>query len=93
MRRSHSIQQAFTELKQHQLPRGAVAYDELHTSAVHALVWLSQYRHLEPATSVTERRIFEREVSTLEELRDELLRWSSPSGPGASRSGASSTSA
>lgn len=92
MRRAHSIQQAFNELKEHQLPPGAVAYAELHTASVVALVWLGQLAHLEPTRSTTERRIFEREVSTLEELRDELLRWSRPE-EAARVTSASSTSA
>lgn len=87
MRRAASIQQAFSELKEHQLPRGAIAYDELHTASIHALVWLAQYRHLDPPGSVTERRVFEREVSTLEELRDELLHCATPEGAETSASG------
>lgn len=86
MRRSTSIRTAFDELKQHQLPRGAVAFDELHTAAIHALVWMQQYRHLEPTISVTERRIIDRETTVLEDLRDELLHWATPEGAATSAS-------
>lgn len=87
MRRSASIRTAFDELKAHQLPRGAVAFDELHTSVIHALVWAQQYAHLSPPTSVTERRIIDREVTVLEDLRDELLHWATPEGAATSVSG------
>lgn len=80
MRRSASIRAAFDELKAHHLPKGAVAYDELHTSVIHGLVWMREYAHLAPPTSVTERRIIDREVTVLEDLRDELLHWATPEG-------------
>lgn len=87
MRRARSIQSAFDELKAHHLPKGAVAFDELHTSTIHALLWVQQYRHFEPTTSVTERRIIERELTMLEDLRDELLAWATPEGSATSASG------
>lgn len=87
MRRSTSIRTAFDELKAHHLPKGAVAYDELRTAAVLASLWLTQFRHLEPPTSTTERRIIDRELTVLEDLRDELLHWATPEGAEGSPSG------
>jgi hypothetical protein len=86
MRRSASIRTAFDELKAHHLPRGALAYDELRTAAILASLWLTQFRHFEPTTSVTERRIDERELARLEDLRDELLHWATPEGASTSAS-------
>jgi hypothetical protein len=86
MRRSASIRAAFDELKAHHLPKGAVAFDELHTAVIHALVWMQQYTHLEPPTSTTQRRIIDRELTVLEDLRDELLHWATPEGAATSAS-------